>query len=103
MRIVSVWAATIPEAAAATFSETIRFNSAVSLDGIPADKRIGHRHHSVMLVSRAAAPRSAANRSDVCRCAMWLKLPNGMFVPVEFAAAGGLISYGASLNSDAEG
>jgi hypothetical protein len=34
---------------------------------------------------------------------MWLKLPNGMFVPVEFAAAGGLISYGASLNSDAEG
>jgi len=26
-----------------------------------------------------------------------------MFVPVEFAAAGGLISYGASLNSDAEG
>jgi len=26
-----------------------------------------------------------------------------MFVPVEFAAAGGLISYGASLTSDAEG
>ena len=60
----------MPEAAAVAFSETIRFNSAVSLDGIPADKRIGHRHHSVMLASRAAAVRSAANWNGVCRFAM---------------------------------
>ncbi len=68
IRIASVWAATTPDAAAAAFSETIRFNSAVSLDG--AAMRIGHRHHSVMLVSITAAPRSTANWSGVCRCAM---------------------------------
>ena len=73
IRIVSVCAATVPALAAATFSDTIRFNSAPSLDVVPAAKRIGHRHHSVMLVSRTAAPRSAANWSGVCRCAMWGK------------------------------
>ena len=83
IRIVSVCAATVPEVAAANFSDTIRFNSAPSLDVIPAAKRIGHRHHSVMLVSRIAAPRSAANWSGVCRCAMWVKLRSGMFVPYD--------------------
>jgi hypothetical protein len=81
IRIVSVCAATVPDVAAATFSDTIRFNSALSLDVIPAAKKIGHRHHSVTLVSRTAAPRSAANWSGVCRCAMWVKLSSGMFVP----------------------
>ena len=60
IRIVSVCAAIAPDVAAATFSDTIRFNSALSLDVIPAAIKIGHRHHSVMLVSRTAAPRSAA-------------------------------------------
>jgi hypothetical protein len=60
IRIVSVCTATAPDVAAATFSDTIRFNSARSLDVIPAATRIGHRHHSVMLVSRPAARRSAA-------------------------------------------
>ena len=61
IRIISVCAATVPDVAAATFSGTIRFNSALSLDVIPAAIKIGHRHHSVMLVSRTAALRSAAN------------------------------------------
>jgi hypothetical protein len=61
IRIISVCAATVPDVAAATFSDTIRFNSALSLDVIPAAIKIGHRHHSVMLVSRTAALRSAAN------------------------------------------
>jgi hypothetical protein len=59
----------------------MRLNSALSRLVIPAAKRIGHRHQSVMLVSRTAAPRSAINRRGVCRCAMWLKLSNGTFVP----------------------
>ena len=61
IRIASLWAATIPDVAAVTFSETIRFNSTLSLDGVAAAMRIGHRHHSVMLVSTNAAPRSIAN------------------------------------------
>jgi hypothetical protein len=77
IRIVSVCAATVPDVAAATFSDTIRFNSALFLGDIPAAKKIGHRHHSVMLVSRTAAPRSTANWSGVCRCAMWVKLRSG--------------------------
>lgn len=81
IRIVSVCAATVPEVAAANFSDTIRFNSAPSLDVIPAAKRIGHRHHSVMLVSRTAAPRAVAKWSGVCRCAMRVKLSSGMLVP----------------------
>ena len=44
---------------APAFSETIRFNSALSLDGNPADKRIGQRHHRATLASIAAAPRLA--------------------------------------------
>ena len=80
IRIVSVCAAIVPALAAATFSDTIRFNSAPSLDAVPAAKRIGHRHHSVMLVSRTAAPSSVANWSGVCRCAMWVKPSSGMFV-----------------------
>jgi hypothetical protein len=66
IRIVSVCAATAPDVAAATFSDTIRFNSALSLD-VPAIIKIGHRHHSVMLVSRIAAPRSAANCKSFAR------------------------------------
>jgi hypothetical protein len=61
IRIVSVCAATAPDVAAATFSDTIRFSSALSLDVFPVVIKIGHRHHSVMLVSITAAPRSAAN------------------------------------------
>jgi hypothetical protein len=81
IRIISVCAATVPDVAAAAFSDTIRFNSALSLDVIPAAIKIGHRHHSVMLVSRTAALRSAANCNGVCLCAMWVKLSSGMFVP----------------------
>ena len=88
IRIASVWAATIPDAAAAAFSETIRFNSALSLDGIPAAMRIGHRHHSVMLVSITAAPRSIANSNGVCRFAICVKLSRGMFVPYIVDAGG---------------
>ena len=95
IRIVSVCAATVPDVAAATFSDTIRFNSAPSLDVIPAAKRIGHRHHSVMLVSRTAAPRSAANWNGVCRCAIWVKLSSGMFVP--YGGDAGAFSYLLSL------
>ncbi|MFZ0114256.1 MAG: hypothetical protein WAL15_07865, partial [Xanthobacteraceae bacterium] len=41
IRIISVCAATVPDVAAATFSDTIRFNSALSLDVIPAAIKIG--------------------------------------------------------------
>ena len=70
IRIVSVWAAIVPDVAAVTFSDNIRFNSALSLDVIPAAEETGHRHHNVMLVSRTAAPRSVASWSGVCRCVM---------------------------------
>jgi hypothetical protein len=60
IRIVAICAATAPDLAAAIFSDTIWFNSALSFD-FPAAKTIGHRHHNVMLVSRTAAPMSAAN------------------------------------------
>ena len=96
IRIVSVCAAIVPALAAATFSDTIRFNSAPSLDAVPAAKRIGHRHHSVMLVSRTAAPNSVANWSGVCRCAMWVKPSSGMFVP--YGGDAGASSYFLSLN-----
>ena len=96
IRIVSVCAAIVPALAAATFSDTIRFNSAPSLDAVPAAKRIGHRHHSVMLVSRTAAPSSVANWSGVCRCAMWVKPSSGMFVP--YGGDTGASSYFLSLN-----
>ena len=94
IRIVSVCAAIVPALAAATFSDTIRFNSAPSLDAVPAARRIGHRHNSVMLVSRTAAPSSVANWSGVCRCAMWVKPSSGMFVPYGDAGAS---SYFLSL------
>ena len=96
IRIVSVCAAIVPALAAATFSDTIRSNSAPSLDAVPAAKRIGHRHHSVMLVSRTAAPSSVANWSGVCRCAMWVKPSSGMFVP--YGGDTGASSYFLSLN-----
>ena len=105
IRIVSVCAAIVPALAAATFSDTIRSNSAPSLDAVPAAKRIGHRHHSVMLVSRTAAPSSVANWSGVCRCAMWVKPSSGMFVPYggDTGAASDFLSllcYGPSRRSN---
>ena len=74
IRTASVWPAMIPAVAAAAFSDTIRFNSAPSLDCIPAAIRIGHRHQSVMLASIAAAARSVAKFRGACRCAICLKV-----------------------------
>ena len=53
IRIVSVCAATAPEVAAATFSDTIRFNSALSLDVIPEEVDIARygRHVSNVAIS----------------------------------------------------
>ena len=75
MRIVSVWALTTPEAAAAAFSAAIRFNSTVSLDGIPADWRIGHRRHSECLC-RELPQLGRLQIELVCAVAMCVSKPS---------------------------